>query len=202
MRREVWCSLVWSPQSHRTVGSLWRESGLNWTDFLPEGEDVQAFISQQVGAKCLHSNQEISVLRENVQSPFITCVKTYLIYSNTFSFLLFSHCIIVLLPRHKQKLQFVLSDGSRPEASQSKRILSPEELSRQLERLLLEDMATDEQIFDWVEVWQTTGDEPLTNWPIAKVYALLKFIHVFCWIWSFNIDGLRFVNVQVSWPRQ
>lgn len=31
------------------VGSLWRESGLNWTDFLPEGEDVQAFISQQVG---------------------------------------------------------------------------------------------------------------------------------------------------------
>uniref|UniRef100_A0A7N6ABJ5 Eukaryotic translation initiation factor 4 gamma, 3a n=1 Tax=Anabas testudineus TaxID=64144 RepID=A0A7N6ABJ5_ANATE len=82
--------------SHRTVGSLWRESGLNWTDFLPEGEEVQAFISQQ-------------------------------------------------------KLQFVMSDGSSPEAAQSKRILSPEELSQQLERLLLEDMATDEQIFDWVE---------------------------------------------------
>ncbi|XP_070759420.1 eukaryotic translation initiation factor 4 gamma 3-like [Enoplosus armatus] len=82
--------------SHRTVGSLWRESGLNWTDFLPEGEDVQAFISQQ-------------------------------------------------------KLQFVLSDGSSPEAALSKRILSPDELSQQLERLLLEDMASDEQIFDWVE---------------------------------------------------
>ncbi|XP_067442627.1 eukaryotic translation initiation factor 4 gamma 3 isoform X8 [Thunnus thynnus] len=82
--------------SHRTVGSLWRESGLNWTDFLPEGEDVQAFISQQ-------------------------------------------------------KLQFVLSDDSGPETTLSKRILSPEELSRQLERLLLEDMASDEQIFDWVE---------------------------------------------------
>ncbi|XP_044205762.1 eukaryotic translation initiation factor 4 gamma 3 isoform X7 [Thunnus albacares] len=82
--------------SHRTVGSLWRESGLNWTDFLPEGEDVQAFISQQ-------------------------------------------------------KLQFVLSDDSGPETTVSKRILSPEELSRQLERLLLEDMASDEQIFDWVE---------------------------------------------------
>uniref|UniRef100_A0A8C4H279 Eukaryotic translation initiation factor 4 gamma, 3a n=1 Tax=Dicentrarchus labrax TaxID=13489 RepID=A0A8C4H279_DICLA len=82
--------------SHRTVGSLWRESGLNWTDVLPAGEDVQAFISQQ-------------------------------------------------------KLQFVLSDGSSPEAALSKRILSPEELSQQLERLLLEDMASDEQIFDWVE---------------------------------------------------
>ncbi|XP_040926724.1 eukaryotic translation initiation factor 4 gamma 3 isoform X14 [Betta splendens] len=82
--------------SHRTVGSLWKESGLNWTDFLPEGEDVQAFISQQ-------------------------------------------------------KLQFVLLDGSNPEAAVSKRILSPEELSQQLDKLLLEDMATDEQIFNWVE---------------------------------------------------
>lgn len=52
----------------------------------------------------------------------------------------------------KQKLQLILSDGSGPEAVQSKRILSPAELSQQLERLLLEDMATDEQIFDWVEV--------------------------------------------------
>ncbi|XP_078139883.1 eukaryotic translation initiation factor 4 gamma 3 [Centroberyx gerrardi] len=82
--------------SHRKVGVLWRESGLSWSDFLPEGEDVQTFISQQ-------------------------------------------------------KLQFTLSDCSSPEAALSKRILSPEELSRQLERLLLEDMASDEQIFDWVE---------------------------------------------------
>ncbi|XP_034725224.1 eukaryotic translation initiation factor 4 gamma 3 isoform X4 [Etheostoma cragini] len=82
--------------SHRTVGSLWRESGLNWADFLPEGEDVQAFISQQ-------------------------------------------------------KLQFVLLGDSSPEATLSKKMLSPEKLSQQLERLLLEDMASDEQIFDWVE---------------------------------------------------
>ncbi|XP_035033942.2 uncharacterized protein LOC118121844 [Hippoglossus stenolepis] len=33
--------------SHRAVASLWGESGLNWTDLLPEEEDVQAFISQQ-----------------------------------------------------------------------------------------------------------------------------------------------------------
>uniref|UniRef100_A0A667YGZ8 Eukaryotic translation initiation factor 4 gamma 3 n=1 Tax=Myripristis murdjan TaxID=586833 RepID=A0A667YGZ8_9TELE len=82
--------------SHRKVGVLWRESGLSWSDFLPEGEDVQAFISQQ-------------------------------------------------------NLQFTVSDSSSPEAALSKRILSPDELSLQLERLLLEDMASDEQIFDWVE---------------------------------------------------
>ncbi|XP_053267681.1 eukaryotic translation initiation factor 4 gamma 3-like [Pleuronectes platessa] len=33
---------------HRTVASLWEESGLNWTHLLPEEEDVQAFISQKV----------------------------------------------------------------------------------------------------------------------------------------------------------
>ncbi|KAM9409761.1 eukaryotic translation initiation factor 4 gamma 3 isoform 2-T2 [Pholidichthys leucotaenia] len=88
--------LLCKHMSHRAVGSLWRESGLNWTDFLPEGEDVQAFISQQ-------------------------------------------------------KLQFVQLDSSGPEAALSKRILSPEEMSRQLERFLLEEMASDEQIFDWVE---------------------------------------------------
>lgn len=52
----------------------------------------------------------------------------------------------------EQKLQFVLWDGSVPDAAPSKRTLSPEDLSQQLDRLLLEDMASDEQIFDWVEV--------------------------------------------------
>uniref|UniRef100_A0A3B3DP22 Eukaryotic translation initiation factor 4 gamma, 3a n=1 Tax=Oryzias melastigma TaxID=30732 RepID=A0A3B3DP22_ORYME len=82
--------------SHRTVSSLWRESGISWTDVLPQGEDVQAFISQQ-------------------------------------------------------KLEFLQTDSSGSEAALSRRMLSPEELSQQLEKLLLEDMASDEQIFDWVE---------------------------------------------------
>uniref|UniRef100_A0AAQ4QS81 Eukaryotic translation initiation factor 4 gamma 3 n=1 Tax=Gasterosteus aculeatus aculeatus TaxID=481459 RepID=A0AAQ4QS81_GASAC len=88
--------------SHRTVASLWRESALSWDDFLPEDEDVEAFISEQ-------------------------------------------------------KLQF-LSDG--PEGDVSKRILSPEELSQQLERLLLEDMVSDEEIFKWAEA---TVDESQTS---------------------------------------
>ena len=49
-----------------------------------------------------------------------------------------------------------MSEGSASEAGQSKRPLGPEELRGQLERLLLEDMASDEQIFDWVEV-RTSG---------------------------------------------
>ncbi|CAB1353628.1 unnamed protein product, partial [Coregonus sp. 'balchen'] len=82
--------------SHRKVGTLWRKSGLSWSDFLPEEEDVLDFISQQ-------------------------------------------------------KLQFTMADCSSPEAALSATELSPEVLNQQLERLLLEDMASDEQIFDWVE---------------------------------------------------
>ncbi|KAG5838959.1 hypothetical protein ANANG_G00229280 [Anguilla anguilla] len=88
--------LLCKHMSHRKVGSLWRESGLSWEDFLPEGEDVPSFISAH-------------------------------------------------------KLDFTLSDCSSPEEPLSKGELSPEELNRQLEKLLLEDMAGDEQIFDWVE---------------------------------------------------
>uniref|UniRef100_A0A8B9GLJ5 Eukaryotic translation initiation factor 4 gamma, 3a n=1 Tax=Astyanax mexicanus TaxID=7994 RepID=A0A8B9GLJ5_ASTMX len=81
--------------SHRKVGALWRESGLNWSDFLSEDEDLQSFISEQ--------------------------------------------------------LQFTQSDSSSSPSSPSKPSLPPEELHTQLENLLLVDMATDEQIFDWVE---------------------------------------------------
>ncbi|KAJ8264847.1 hypothetical protein COCON_G00139460 [Conger conger] len=49
------------------------------------------------------------------------------------------------------KLDFTLSDCSSPEESLSRAELSPDELNRQLGKLLLEDMAGDEQIFDWVE---------------------------------------------------
>ncbi|XP_076124918.1 eukaryotic translation initiation factor 4 gamma 3 isoform X3 [Alosa pseudoharengus] len=88
--------LLCKQMSHRKVGSLWTDSGLNWSDFLPEGEDVHTFISEQ-------------------------------------------------------KLQFTQPDSQSPPPLLSRTPLSPEELSRHLERLLLEDMASDEQIFDWVE---------------------------------------------------
>ncbi|XP_053339176.1 eukaryotic translation initiation factor 4 gamma 3 isoform X2 [Clarias gariepinus] len=51
----------------------------------------------------------------------------------------------------EQKLDFTLSDCSSPPDMASRSALSPEELDKQLEKLLLEDVASDEQIFDWVE---------------------------------------------------
>uniref|UniRef100_A0A8C2PZC2 Eukaryotic translation initiation factor 4 gamma, 3b n=1 Tax=Cyprinus carpio TaxID=7962 RepID=A0A8C2PZC2_CYPCA len=89
--------LLCKQMSHRKVGSLWRDSGLSWADFIPETEDVHSFITEH-------------------------------------------------------KLDFTLSDGSNLTEAVSKRTLSPEELNKQLEKLLLEDMAGDERIFDWVEV--------------------------------------------------
>ncbi|MBN3307711.1 IF4G3 factor, partial [Amia calva] len=88
--------LLCKQMSHRKVGALWRDSGLNWADFLPEGEDVYNFISDE-------------------------------------------------------KLQFTISHCSSPTEALSKRELSPEDLNKQFEKLLLEDIASDEQIFDWVE---------------------------------------------------
>ena len=36
------------PQSHKKVGTMWREAGLNWKDFLPEDEDVNKFVTEMV----------------------------------------------------------------------------------------------------------------------------------------------------------
>ncbi|XP_048028553.1 eukaryotic translation initiation factor 4 gamma 3 isoform X2 [Megalobrama amblycephala] len=88
--------LLCKQMSHRKVGDLWRESGLNWADFLPEGELLPAFISQQ-------------------------------------------------------KLEFTVTDVSPVSPATANPSLSPEELFKQMEQLLLEDMASDEQIFDWIE---------------------------------------------------
>ncbi|RXN02638.1 eukaryotic translation initiation factor 4 gamma 3 isoform X4 [Labeo rohita] len=63
--------------------------------------------------------------------------------------ILFSEILHLLCKQ--MKLDFTLSDGSNPTEAVSKRTLSPEELNKQLEKLLLEDMAGDERIFDWVE---------------------------------------------------
>lgn len=112
------------------MASLWRESGLDFADFLPEAEDIHTFLSQQVGG-------EVTL-----------CLSSH-----------FHSKPLIRLCQRNQKLQFVFSDGSGPDAAAavaaaaaSERILSPEHLSQQLDRLLLEDMASDEQIFDWVEV--------------------------------------------------
>lgn len=35
-------------QGPKKVGTLWREAGLSWKEFLPEGQDVSAFVAAQV----------------------------------------------------------------------------------------------------------------------------------------------------------
>uniref|UniRef100_A0A8C1G3R7 Eukaryotic translation initiation factor 4 gamma, 3b n=1 Tax=Cyprinus carpio TaxID=7962 RepID=A0A8C1G3R7_CYPCA len=97
--------LLCKQMSHRKVGSLWRDSGLSWADFIPETEDVHSFITEH-------------------------------------------------------KLDFTLSDGSNLTEAVSKRTLSPEELNKQLEKLLLEDMAGDERIFDWANLDESEISSP------------------------------------------
>uniref|UniRef100_A0A8C9U7G4 Eukaryotic translation initiation factor 4 gamma 3 n=1 Tax=Scleropages formosus TaxID=113540 RepID=A0A8C9U7G4_SCLFO len=63
--------------------------------------------------------------------------------------ILFSEILHLLCKQ--MKLEFTISDCSSPTEVHSKRELSPEELNQQLEKLLIEDVAGDEQIFDWVE---------------------------------------------------
>ncbi|XP_078095250.1 eukaryotic translation initiation factor 4 gamma 3-like isoform X11 [Mustelus asterias] len=88
--------LLCKQMSHKKVAALWKEAGLNWKDFLTEGEDVQHFISDK-------------------------------------------------------KLEFTVSDVSSPTEALSKMELSAEELNKWLEKLIIEDKASNEQIFDWVE---------------------------------------------------
>ncbi|NXN84194.1 IF4G3 factor, partial [Bombycilla garrulus] len=51
----------------------------------------------------------------------------------------------------EQKLEFTESDCSSSSEALSEKKLSAEELNKQLEKLIVEDKANDEQIFDWVE---------------------------------------------------
>ncbi|NWI86937.1 IF4G3 factor, partial [Pitta sordida] len=88
--------LLCKQMSHKKVGALWRESGLSWKDYLPEGEDVHTFLMEQ-------------------------------------------------------KLEFTESDCSSSSEALSEKEFSAEELNKQLEKLIVEDKANDEQIFDWVE---------------------------------------------------
>lgn len=67
-------------------------------------------------------------------------------------------------PFYLQKVEYTLGEeleGSGP------RLLPSEELNKQLEKLLQEG-STDEQVFDWIEVWMWLG------WA-ASVYFGVQF---------------------------
>ncbi|XP_059776641.1 eukaryotic translation initiation factor 4 gamma 1 isoform X4 [Balaenoptera ricei] len=76
----------------KKVGTLWREAGLSWKEFLPEGQDVSAFVTAQ-------------------------------------------------------KVEYTLGEESE---APGQRLLSSEELSKQLENLLKEG-SSNQRVFDWIE---------------------------------------------------
>ncbi|XP_030634609.1 eukaryotic translation initiation factor 4 gamma 1 [Chanos chanos] len=86
-------NLLCKEMTHKKVGALWREAGLNWKDFLTEDEDVNKFVSE--------NGVEYTLGEE--------CVK-----------------------------------------GGGKNVMSSEEISKHLDQLL-QDKATDQRIFDWIE---------------------------------------------------
>lgn len=45
---ELNCLYLFVHQTPKKVGAMWTEAGLNWRDFLPEDEDVNKFVTEQV----------------------------------------------------------------------------------------------------------------------------------------------------------
>ena len=45
-----------SHQSHKKAGTMWREAGLRWKDFLPEDVDVNKFVTEEVRGHSLASS--------------------------------------------------------------------------------------------------------------------------------------------------
>ncbi|GAB5576608.1 eukaryotic translation initiation factor 4 gamma 1 isoform X5 [Prionailurus iriomotensis] len=92
----------------KKVGMLWREAGLSWKEFLPEGQDVSAFVAEQ-------------------------------------------------------KVEYTLGEESE---APGQRMLSSEELSKQLEKLLKEG-SSNQRVFDWIEA-------NLIETPLRVDVAVLK----------------------------
>uniref|UniRef100_A0A671TDB5 Eukaryotic translation initiation factor 4 gamma 3-like n=1 Tax=Sinocyclocheilus anshuiensis TaxID=1608454 RepID=A0A671TDB5_9TELE len=78
--------------------------------------------------------------------------------------ILFSEILHLLCKQ--MKLEFTVSDVSPVSPATAKPSLSPEELFKQLEHLLLEDMASDEQIFDWVEA--NLDESQMSSFPFLR----------------------------------
>ncbi|KAM4743217.1 eukaryotic translation initiation factor 4 gamma 1-like isoform 2-T2 [Anableps anableps] len=58
-------TLLCKEMSHKKAGTMWREAGLRWTDFLPEDEDVNKFVTEKnveftLGEESEKSRKEMS----------------------------------------------------------------------------------------------------------------------------------------------
>uniref|UniRef100_A0A3P9N4I0 Eukaryotic translation initiation factor 4 gamma, 1a n=1 Tax=Poecilia reticulata TaxID=8081 RepID=A0A3P9N4I0_POERE len=88
--------LLCKGMTHEKVGSLWREAGLNWNEFLSKDEDVNKFVTDQ-------------------------------------------------------KVEFTTGEETESEEAGMKQILSGDEISKELDRLL-QEKANNQRIRDWIEV--------------------------------------------------
>lgn len=66
-----------SHQSHKKAGTMWRDAGLRWSDFLPEDVDVNKFVTEKVrGHSLLRSH--FCFLTKSTGGLYFT----YIIYKN------------------------------------------------------------------------------------------------------------------------
>uniref|UniRef100_A0AAQ4PTP9 Eukaryotic translation initiation factor 4 gamma, 1a n=1 Tax=Gasterosteus aculeatus aculeatus TaxID=481459 RepID=A0AAQ4PTP9_GASAC len=87
--------LLCNEMTPKKVGTMWAEGGLNWSDFLPEDEDVNKFVTEQ-------------------------------------------------------KVEFTTGEELESKEVDEKKVLTGEELSKQLDRLI-QDKANNQRIRDWAE---------------------------------------------------
>ncbi|XP_041751874.1 eukaryotic translation initiation factor 4 gamma 1a isoform X2 [Coregonus clupeaformis] len=57
-------NLLCKGMTHKKVGSLWTEAGLNWRDFLPEDEDINKFVTEQKIAFTLGEESEETIQKK------------------------------------------------------------------------------------------------------------------------------------------
>ncbi|XP_076833025.1 eukaryotic translation initiation factor 4 gamma 1 isoform X1 [Brachyhypopomus gauderio] len=62
-------TLLSGEMSHKKVGAMWRESGLSWKSFLPEGEDVKKFVTEKEVEYTLGEESVKTICSKKAQSP-------------------------------------------------------------------------------------------------------------------------------------
>lgn len=109
---------------------MWRDAGLSWKDFLPEDEDVNKFVTEKVN--------ELTATAMLWNYSYDSCI---MLLKYMFNNLLYNLCV--------QGVEFTLGEECVRKSSKSS--LSPEDITRELERLL-QEKADNQRMFDWVEV--------------------------------------------------
>lgn len=121
-------------QSQKTAGKLWRDGGLSWKEFLPEDQDVNKFVTEQVGAQQRRGAEMGYGGTLEVQLPGAWCSPV----------LPLTACLCPL----PQKLEYTMGDSSD---TPSRKELTSEELCKQMDKLLKEN-PNNQRIHDWIEV--------------------------------------------------